>query len=120
MQLLCLFNVRDSSLYINFVIINRIKLGISTWTHISDLSTSLQVEEGLEVVEGELVCLLGAGQDAVRQLQLLLLQLQDPRLHSVLAQEAGTKRRGHFKKELKHSYALMGTIIEMCRPQRNG
>ena len=98
MQLLCLFNVRDSSLYINFVIINKIKLlAISTWTHISDLSTSLQPEEGLEVVEGELVGLLGAGQDAVRQLQLLLLQLQDPRLHRVLAQEAGKKEQSYWE-----------------------
>ena len=54
------------------------------------LSSSLQSKEGLEVVEGELVGLLGAGEHALRQLELLLLQLKDPSFDGVLAQEAET------------------------------
>ena len=56
-------------------------------------ASSLQPEERLEVVKGELVGLLGAGQHAVRQLQLLLLQLQDARLHRVLAQEPEKRKK---------------------------
>ena len=59
------------------------------------LPSSLQSEEGLEVVEGELAGLLCAGQHAVGQLQLLLLQLQDPRLHGVLAQEPEMKLKAY-------------------------
>ena len=50
---------------------------------VGSLKNLRETEEGLEVVKGELVGLFGAGQHAVSQLELLLLELLDPRLDGV-------------------------------------
>ena len=51
------------------------------------IAVSLKAEEGLEVVKCELVGLLGPGEHAVGQLELLLLEFEDPRLDCVGARE---------------------------------
>ncbi len=60
-------------------------------------SGSAKIEEGLEVLEGELARSLGAGQHAISQLELLLLEVDDAGLDGVAAEKSEKRSEDGFQ-----------------------